>query len=490
MELNKTQLLQDMFDVTDGYGIAEAESPNEQRFMKDFLPSSQYKNIFEPTTFLMLGGRGVGKTALFKLLNYSTARKQFYQQLNRNTFENFDKTYWLTGFGLKKPFPTSFVIEKTMTHCNSEQWRTFWIGLLTGAILASFPIQQYHLKLPSNVQDVLTNHLSRLSEWLPLVEQHLEEVSDFLDELDSLLVDEDEWIFISYDELDKIVPAYRELANPIRTLLAYWLEHYRRWQRIRPKIFLRHDLFREDFLGFADASKLKPHTLKLEWSTNDLYQLFTKRLANKSEDWVTYLTDICRIPLTEDETFGKIPTVNDQKMHEQLMTAIIGQFMGANARKGKSYSWIPNHLQDGGGKIAPRSFLKLFALAAERRLPSTHELHDKHLLLPSDLQNGLQQTSEDRIQELTEEEYPWLIALIEQLKNMEVPTDQAKFIQAINDTKWQEQAPPPLTDAQELISYLQRLGIIEIRLDTRINVPEIYLYGFQMKRRGGVRRAK
>lgn len=172
------------------------------------------------------------------------------------------------------------------------------------------------------------------------------------------------------------------------------------------------------------------------------------------------------------------------------MTAIIGRFMGADARKGKSYTWIPNHLQDGGGKIAPRSFLKLFALAAERRLPSIHELQGTHLLLPSDLQNGLQQTSEDRIQELTEEEYPWLTALIDQLKDMEVPTDQAKFIQAIDETKWQAETPPPITDAQELIYYLQRLGIIEIRLDKRINVPEIYLYGFQMKRRGGVRRAK
>src|SRR5690606_31110998 len=98
-------------------------------------------------------------------------------------------------------------------------------------------------------------------------EQHFEEISDFLDDLDNLLIDEDEWIFVLYDELDKILPTYRELANPIRTLLAYWLENFRRWQRIRPKIFLRNDLLREDFLGFADASKLKPHTLRLEWST-------------------------------------------------------------------------------------------------------------------------------------------------------------------------------------------------------------------------------
>lgn len=164
--------------------------------------------------------------------------------------------------------------------------------------------------------------------------------------------------------------------------------------------------------------------------------------------------------------------------------------MCANARKGKSYTWIPNHLQDGDGKIAPRSFLKLFGLAAERRVSKTSELTGKHLLLPTDLQNALQQTSVDRIHELAYEEYPWLNALKLQLQGLEVPTEQSKFIQAIEQTNWQQDIKPPTEDPQQLIDYFQRLGIIEIRLDKRINVPEIYLYGFDMKRRGGVKRAK
>jgi hypothetical protein len=31
---------------------------------------------------------------------------------------------------------------------------------------------------------------------------------------------------------------------------------------------------------------------------------------------------------------------------------------------------------------------------------------------------------------------------------------------------------------------------VESRLDGRINIPEIYLYGFQVKRSGGVQRPK
>lgn len=111
-------------------------------------------------------------------------------------------------------------------------------------------------------------------------------------------------------------------------------------------------------------------------------------------------------------------------------------------------------------------------------------------MLPTDLQNALQQTSVDRIHELAYEEYPWLNALKLQLQGLEVPTEQSKFIHAIQQTNWQQDIKPPTEDPQQLIDYLQRLGIIEIRLDKRINVPEIYLYGFDMKRRGGVKRAK
>lgn len=101
--------------------------------------------------------------------------------------------------------------------------------------------------------------------------------------------------------------------------------------------------------------------LRLEWSTLDLYQLLTKRLANKSDTRTHYLTAICKSLLMEDATFGKLPAKNDPRVYEDGSDAS----WGANARKGKSYTWIPNHLQDGGGKIVPHSFLKLFSLAAD-----------------------------------------------------------------------------------------------------------------------------
>ncbi|MFN9400073.1 MAG: hypothetical protein ACK57T_10000, partial [Dolichospermum sp.] len=86
--------------------------------------------------------------------------------------------------------------------------------------------------------------------------------------------------------------SYHQLATPIRELLAFWLDRWRRWERIRPKIFLRTDLFREDFLSFPDASKLKAYQVNLEWKDSWLDQLLLKRLANSGQEMAEYLRRI------------------------------------------------------------------------------------------------------------------------------------------------------------------------------------------------------
>lgn len=49
---------------------------------------------------------------------------------------------------------------------------------------------------------------------------------------------------------------------------------------------------------------------------------------------------------------------------------------------------------------------------------------------------------------------------------------------------------PPANNSEEILKYLLQMGIVESRFDGRINMPEIYLYGFQVKRKGGVKRPK
>jgi hypothetical protein len=179
---------------------------------------------------------------------------------------------------------------------------------------------------------------------------------------------------------------------------------------------------------------------------------------------------------------------SDDRLFEKLIEKMIGKYMGANARKGITYRWIPNHLQDTGGRIAPRSFLKLFDLAAAKRLERFEQLTELYLLQPSDLQSALMDTSEDRIKELAQEEYPWLESLKTNLEGLKAPMPKETFLDAVRSTKWSPEKQPPVKEPEEIMQYLIQLGVVESRLDGRINIPEIYLYGFKVKRSGGVKR--
>lgn len=266
-----------------------------------------------------------------------------------------------------------------------------------------------------------------------------------------------------------------------------WLDRWRRWDRIRPKIFLRADLFREEFLSFPDASKLQAHLVKLEWKYSWLYQLLVKRLANYNNEMRVYLKNIPELIIENKIGLGWTATSNE-KLFEELIETMIGKYMGANARKGITYRWIPNHLQDASGRIAPRSFLKLFALAAQSRIDKISDDEQNLILLqPADLQGALMNTSDYRIREL-QEEYPWLESLKTNLLGLTAPIEKEIFLERIKSTIWSPEQQPPVTKPEGILQYLLQLGVVESRSDGRINMPEIYLYGFKVKRKGGVKR--
>jgi len=484
---DKQRLLEDMVNVVNN-GIAEHESENEQEYMKNFLPIPSHQRAMDPSILLVLGGRGAGKSMLFKSLSIQSARRLVRKN---NEIKN---EFWIPGFGqfdIHLKFPAQESIEKALEGASNYRLRSFWQGLWVGTLLKSEYGEEfvdYFDKIPSEALRKLNQSFISVQEWLPIVEENFDLLTDALDQIDDVLKKTDRWIYIAYDELDKLATSYDALAAPIRELLAFWLDRWRRWQRIRPKIFLRNDLFNSKFLKFPDASKLKPHQLQLEWTTSWLYRLLIKRLANASEEMKIYISNINGIITDEDKNLGYIPS-SDDKLHQEFMVQLVGRFMGANARKGDSYKWVPNHLQDAGKKIAPRSFLKLFANAAVIELNRFDEslLLGERLLQPQSLQGALMETSNDRIAELAEE-YPWLDSLRRTLYGITVPSEREILLQAVENAKWNLKEFPPVEDPGELLEYMKSLGILENRTDGRVNMPEIYLYGFKMKRKGGVRR--
>jgi hypothetical protein len=231
MTEDNRRLLELIIDIAPGGGTAEQESDQDQEFLKNFLPIVDYRYALEPATLLILGGRGVGKTELFRLLAIPTGREYLVESLNITSLPDLNKTTWIAGFGrtkkVSKKFPTPESIEIRMSEANNVEWRSFWIGLILGVLLQqedfkfkNFIVERMDIEIAASLRD----RLSLLSDWQSIVYQNFEKLNSILDELDQKLLDEDEWLFISYDELDRLVTSYPSLANPIRELLALWLE--------------------------------------------------------------------------------------------------------------------------------------------------------------------------------------------------------------------------------------------------------------------------
>lgn len=476
--------------------IAENEQDDTTQLEK-FLVMPEYSRLREPSRFLILGGRGTGKTRVFQTFTAPNGFSNLIGEQQQLLGPNANNTDVIIGYNLGRMFPSSDILDQFV---DEKMARAYWAGSII-ILLINTPT------LDRQLREIVLQHLDQKDiekfssieclkmpgKWVPYIQENPEIWENILDKIDEYLEQKDHWIFLAYDSLDRLTSQYSDLFPFLRSLLSFWHTHTKRWERLRCKIFLRNDLYQSQLLSFPDASKLSSNTIQLRWNTVSLYRLLVKRMANAgSPETVAYLQQVSGlISQTPDPTLGYIPSDQKSKM-EDLVEMLIGTYMGGSPKKGKSYSWPPNHLQDAHGILAPRSFLKCFSATAQdmcNHPEDVERLHGTQLLLPARIQGAVLDVSNDRVQEL-KEEYPWLEELRSALSGLTMLMSQQEFIDHINMDIWSDEQKNmlPANSPHGIFSVLQLLGIVLIAEDGRVNVPEIYLHGFRMKRKGGLRR--
>jgi hypothetical protein len=189
--------------------------------------------------------------------------------------------------------------------------------------------------------------------------------------------------------------------------------------------------------------------------------------------------------------------MEDESKQEAVFTLIVGQYMGTDRRRGKTYAWLHNHLADSFGNVSPRTFLAAIRAAAAK----TGNLDDK-VIEPKGLQAGLQVASEQRVAQLREDFF-WIRDTLTPLADLAVPClsaslferwEEAGTIAEIGKYAKTKRALAPVefdsssgVSAKSLLNALLRLGVAEIRPDGRINVPDIYRVAAKLLKRGGVK---
>ena len=253
---------------------------------------------------------------------------------------------------------------------------------------------------------------------------------------------------------------------------------------------MRRDQFEDPLLfQFPDGSKLTNQRVDLTWSPGDLYTLLFSELARAQPSRVAYAALRAAV--------GGAGADDGDGAHRALVNAIAGEFMGATAKRGRVYTWMPLHLADARGETSPRTFLTAWREAAHAAAPTA-----KRALDHRGIHEGVRKASEDRLKEL-EEDYGWISLALRPLRDQQVPMERATLRKLwaskrtaieILSTAGDQPAPVRLDNAQQqgarledaLIEDLRAIGIVEVRPNDKINIPDIFRLEAGIKRKGGV----
>lgn len=452
-----------------------------------YVPPSHARAL-DPEATLVEGIRGAGKSFWWAQLA-SASHRQFVQTAFPEV--RFDSKLRVArgfGTGLKTTeAPSAEVLAQLIeTYRPRSIWR---------AVLA------FHAGFGGDF-----GNLKRWSERVHWIQSHPEDFDELLDQADQELDARGETLLILFDALDRLAEDWKQI-NPLAKALLQVALDARSTRRIRFKVFLRPDILQDPAItGFPDFSKLLAHKAALDWRRADLYALFFQCLGNTEaggSDFRDLVKKISGVSLIEKGTGWVLPPAlrSDESLQELTFIELAGKAMGSSTKRGKPYTWLVNHLQDGLSQVSPRSFFAALRTAAEET-PDDFQLAIDYRAI----QTGVQKASQIRVQEITREDYPWVDLVMAPLYgNLTVPCETKEFEkiwkqhntlagleEKLKTGKAAVKLPPQNLElgATGILRDLELLGIVQRLTDLRLQMPDVYRIAFGLGRRGGVKPLK
>lgn len=480
-----------------GYA-GQADSEDPERLKRAFFAVPEHVRAFDPNVVLVVGDRGAGKTALFRVVLELGLLGALRRAAPRVQLPASGEVEFVRGFGssLGRDSPSTPGLKELLGGAGSTQasasnlWAAYLIRALSQhleeadrAALAAL------LSLPAGNTTGIVSTYGAMAEASVVI----------LDRLDERLERKQQWLFVGYDELDTLGGRdWGTMQRGTQGLVSYWAVHSRRWRRIRPKLFMRTDLFRRssETLG-ADVAKLAGNRVELTWSDQNLYSVLLKRFVASGDELRDYVRRAAGSKVTweNDQDLGETPKMDQASDARPIVDRLIGPYMGANDKKGLAFNWLLDHVRDGLEVATPRALVTLFEKAAHRELID-RKAKGNRLLHPSSLRRALDDVSLDHVS-YASHEWPWLHGVRSRLGQLEVPKPRRDVEQRLAqnwEASWSSELPglrPPASDARELVDYLLEVGVLRerrMRSEVRVDAPDLYLAGLGLKRRGGVSR--
>lgn len=463
--------------------LYEAQASLDRRAAFTYVPPSHARAL-DPDATLVEGIRGAGKSFWFALLA-SSKHLEFVKL-------NFPEAHLPEGIKVAQGFGSGISIsrapdaETLSALAESFRARSIWRAVVAhqAGIGGPFASQE---NWPQRVR------------W---VQENPEEFAAEIEKVDHFLAKEGQTLLILFDALDRMADDWDHIRTLAKGLLQVALD-MRSTKAIRCKVYVRPDLLQDSAVtSFPDYAKLLATKAALIWHRADLYALLYQCLGNAhgSTQFLALVRNVVGTSLTSSKSNDwTVPPIlrRDEIYQEKLFESIAGTAMGSSTKRGKPYTWLVNHLQDGINQVSPRSFYAALGKAAE-------ETSDDFLLALDyrGIQRGVQEASKIRVQEIVED-YPWVRDVMAPLQgSLTVPCDRREIVSVWEHEgtlqKLQVQLkrdgaavklPPQniLQGAPGILVDLEALGLVQRLERGRIQMPDVYRVAFGFGRRGGVK---
>lgn len=464
-----------------------------------------HERALDPNSTLVVGDRGSGKSFWSAALNSKVSRALIHAQLPRLQLDRV-KTSW--GFSVSThnaDHPSRRVLQRLQgSHAAEDIWRAVVLRQLTSRYDEELPVKDW--------ADVVT-----------YVADNPEREERLLSRIAGRLAADGKRHLVIFDALDRTGSDWKAIRGLVRGLLQVCLD-LKGQTGIQTKVFLRPDMWEDRTIWqFPDSSKLHHGRVILEWRRTDLYGLLWHWLCNHgdgAEIFRNWLQSKHHLSFTATEAGGEqvypIPAKlrQDEDLQQAVLHDVATRYMGSNRRRGRTYTWLPNHLADAKGQVSPRSFL----IAVRDAQRETQARGHGEVLHWEGIKRGVQSASSVRVQELRED-YPWIQTVLEPLSGQTVPCrdedimqrwENAQTVQAIERDRTATLSPEPSgsgeidderfylpphaladrssdTPEKALIQELQRIGVIRRVDDDRVDIPDLFRVAAAIGRRGGVR---
>lgn len=446
-----------------------------------FFPPS-HAQALDPDAALVVGNRGVGKSFWASALTQPSARARVAEAYGRRL--KLDGLRVQFGFADAEGGGNALVTKALIdgvpeTTSTALIWRAVIIRHLAQIVGATAP-----------------EEFSSLVTW---VKENPEAQQKIFRAADEHLVAHSQTALLVFDQLDQLAEDW-ERINQLTVGLLQMALAMKSYRAIRLKIFMRLDQFGNDSLfQFPDASKIKGAAVSLRWRATELYALLYFELLRNPASLEAFKS-LCRdfdMPISGKSSQLPNELLISADKQKQVFEVIAGEFMGRTKTRGAPYTWIPVHLSDSRGEVSPRTFLKNLQSAAHQNpAPTESAINFKNI------NDGVREASEHRLTEL-QEDYPWVSQALEPLRGLEVPAPRADIVghwrnsaavDRILKNNRGKRAPVDLAianimgDEQEetLLNLLQEIGVIDVRKNGKVDVPDIFRVRAGIKRRGGV----